>query len=283
MTRTATKWAAYLIAMSLVSPLVQAVELRQKTVAVFDRYVHLTENRMQGELEGGNPHSTFLWMDGLPAQRRDAVYGQLRQGEVVVERLKTLDAGKEIDVPDGIIHHWLGVVFIPGTTLKETMTLVQDYDRHAGIYKPEVLQSKLLEHNGNDYRIYLRLMKKKVITVVMNTEHDVRYFPVSATREYSRSYTTRIAQVEDPGEPTEKEKPVGNDGGFLWRLYSYWRFEEKDGGVYVQCEALSLTRSIPVLVSWLVKPFVTSIPRESLVHTLTSTRSALTRPRADAP
>ena len=126
-------------------------------------------------------------------------------------------------------------------------------------------------------------MKKKVITVVMNTEHDVRYFPVSATREHSRSYTTRIAQVEDPGEPTEKEKPVGNDGGFLWRLYSYWRFEEKDGGVYVQCEALSLTRSIPVLVSWLVKPFVTSIPRESLVHTLTSTRTALTRPREDGP
>jgi hypothetical protein len=221
-------------------------------------------------------------MDGLAAAQRDAQYGQLRQGQVLVEHLQTLDSGKEIEVPDGIIHHWLGVVFIPGTTLKETLALAQDYDHHSGIYKPEVVQSKLLAHNGNDFKIYLRLLKKKVITVVMNTEHEVHYFPVSATREHSRSYTTRIAQVEDPGESTEKEKPVGNDGGFLWRLYSYWRFEEKDGGVYVQCEAISLTRSIPVLVSWLVKPFVTSIPRESLVNTLSSTRTALTHRTASA-
>lgn len=283
MATKATRWAAFVIGLCLVSPQVQAVELKQETVAVFERYVLLTEARMQSEMESGTPEGAFLWMDGLPAGRRDAIYGQLRQGGVVVERLKTLDGGKEIEVPDGIIHHWVGVVFIPGGTLKETLARVKDYDRHASIYKPEVLQSKLLAHAGNDYKIYLRLMKKKVITVVMNTEHDVRYFPVNGTREYSRSYTTRIAQVEHPGESTEKEKPVGNDGGFLWRLYSYWRFEEKDGGVYVQCEAVSLTRSIPVLVSWLVKPFVTSIPRESLVNTLTSTRTALTLPPVNAP
>ena len=137
MTTTVARLAALVIGLSLVSAQVGAVELKQKTVAVFDRYVLLTEARMQGELAAGNAGGTFLWMDGLPAQRRDAVYGQLRQGEVVVEHLKTLDAGEEIKVPDGIIHHWLGVVFIPGTTLKETMTLVQDYDRHAASISPK--------------------------------------------------------------------------------------------------------------------------------------------------
>ncbi len=254
----------------------QAVELKQETVAAFERYVKLTEARMERELNGSQ---TFLWMDGLDGPRRDDLYARLRQSEIVVEHLETRDQGREVDIPDGKMHHWVGAVFIPGTTLKDTMLLIKDYDRHHLIYKPEVLESRKLSHKGNDYKIFLRLWKKKVLTVVLNTEHDVHYFPVSATRQRSRSYTTRIAEVEDPGEPTEKEKPVGNDGGFLWRLYSYWRFEEKDGGVYVQCEALSLTRSVPLLLRPIVNPFITGLPRESLRSTLSNTRNALQKRR----
>ena len=283
--KMACSYVGCLLLFVTLAPQAPAVELKKETLAAFDRYVLLTEDRIQSEL---NRQGTFLWMDGMTGPRREALYAQLRQGQIVIERLETLENGKQIDMPDGKMHHWLGAVFIPGTTLKDTLALVQDYDRHQSIYKPEVLQSKLLSHNGNDYKIFLRLWKKKVITVVMNTEHEVRYFPVSATREHSRSYTTRIAEVENPGEPTEREKPVGNDGGFLWRLYSYWRFEEKNGGVYVQCEALSLTRSVPLILRPLVNPFITGIPKESLMNTLTSTRMALLkRPaavlRAPAP
>jgi len=283
--KMACSYVGYLLLVVTLAPQAPAVELKKETVAAYEHYVLLTEARIQSELNGPR---TFLWMDGMTGPRREAVYAQLRQGQIVIERLETLENGKEIDTPGGKIHHWMGAVFIPGTTLKDALALVKDYDRHQSIYKPEVLQSKLLSHNGNDYKIFLRLWKKKVITVVMNTEHEVHYFPVSATREHSRSYTTRIAEVEDPGEPTEKEKPVGNDGGFLWRLYSYWRFEEKDGGVYVQCEALSLTRSVPLILRPLVNPFITGIPKESLMNTLTSTRTALLkRPaavfRAPAP
>ena len=102
----------------------------------------------------------------------------------------------------------------------------------------------------------------------------MRYFPLDATHCYSRSVATRIAEVVNPAQPDEHEKPVGHDGGFLWRLNSYWRFEEKDGGVYVEVESISLTRDIPMGLGWLIKPFVTSIPRESLQMTLGSTRSA---------
>ncbi|MGH9603729.1 MAG: hypothetical protein ACRD24_15220, partial [Terriglobales bacterium] len=225
-----------------------AVELKPKTVEAFDRYVRLSETRIQQEL---SKQGTFLWMDSVPQPQRDQVQARLRAGEIVIERLETFDGGQEIEVPDGLIHHWLGVVFIPGTTLKSTLALVQDYDTHAKVYKPDVLAAKLVSRNGNDFKIFLRLFKKKVITVVMNTEHEVRYFPVGAARIHSRSYTTRIAEVENPGKPDEHEKPVGNDGGFLWRLYSYWRFEEKAGGVFVQCEAISLTRGIPKLLAWL--------------------------------
>jgi hypothetical protein len=99
----------------------------------------------------------------------------------------------------------------------------------------------------------------------------------AADRARSRVYSTRIAQVEDPDTSEERELPVGNDGGYLWRLYTYWRFLERDGGTYIQCESISLTRDIPLGLGFIVGPFVTSIPRESLEFTLTTTRKALAR------
>ena len=193
-----------------------------------------------------------------------------------MERLKTRDSsGRVMEAPDGLIHHWMGAVFIPCVTLRQTLDLVQDYDHHQEIYLPEVVRSKLVSRNGNDFKIFYRLRKKKVITVTLDTDHDVHYFPVDATHAYSRSYTTRIQEVANADKPDEFEKPVGKDSGFLWRLYSYWRFEEKDGGVYVECESVSLTRDIPWIVSPLVKPFVTDIPKESLQMTMGSTRRAL--------
>jgi hypothetical protein len=138
-----------------------------------------------------------------------------------------------------------------------------------------VLDSKTLSHNGNDFRIYLRLMKKKVITVVLDTEHEVHYRQVDATRWASRSYSTRIAEVSNPGRRDERELAPDTGHGFLWRLDSYWRFEERDGGVYIECEAVSLTRDVPTGLGWLIEPIIRKLPRESLENTLRSTRNAI--------
>jgi hypothetical protein len=184
-------------------------------------------------------------------------------------------SGHPIEAPGGLIHDWMGAVFIPGATLRQVLDLVQDYDHHQTIYQPEVVRSRLIEHHGDDYKIYYRLRKKKVITITLNTDHDVRYFPVDSTHCHSRSVSTRIAEVVDADQRDEHEKPIGHDGGFLWRMNSYWRFEEKDNGVYVEVESVSLTRDIPIGFGWLIKPFVTSIPRESLLMTLGSTRTAV--------
>jgi hypothetical protein len=176
---------------------------------------------------------------------------------------------------DGMIHHWLGAIFIPGTTVPKALALVQDYNRHWETFKPEVVRSRLVSHSGNDFKIFYRLRKKKFITVTLNTDHDVHYVPLDSKRFHSSSRSTRIQEVEDADEAGEREKPVGTDNGFLWRLHSYWRFEEKDGGVYVECESISLSRSIHWAVAWFVKPFVTELPKESLESTLGSMRAAL--------
>lgn len=249
------------------------LELKPRTAEAYDRYVRMTDERNRAELAAGK---VFLKFDALPAAQRNLVEEDLRNGVVNVEPLATLDAtGKSIAAPDGMIHHWIGSVFIPGASVAQVLALVQDYENHAVVYKPEVLASRILQHDGSFYRVHFRFLKKKVLTVVLNTDHDVRYETLSDRRTVSRSFTTRIAEVENPGESDEREKPVGRDSGFMWRLDTWWRFEEREGGTFVQCESVSLSRSIPTGFGWIVGPFVKSIPKESLLFSLGTTRSTV--------
>ena len=252
----------------------EAADLKPEAVQGFDRYVRLSEERMQTELR---PGTAFLWVDGLPDARRNDVHARLQRGEVVSARLETRDVAGPIHLPGAMIHHWVGTVFIPGVSLQQVLTLLQDYDHHSIYFSPEVSRSRTLEHAGDDFKVYFRLTRKKIITVVLDTEYEVHYQRLDANRAQSRSYSTRIVEIEHPGESAERSLPIGNDHGFLWRLYSYWRFSEADHGVYVQCEAISLTRDIPTGLNWLIAPFIESIPRESLEFTLRSTRAGVMR------
>jgi hypothetical protein len=166
-------------------------------------------------------------------------------------------------------------VFVPGASLDQAVALLQDYDRHAVVYAPAVAGSKVLARDGDSYRVSLRFFMKKVITVVVDGEHHARFTRLGPDRAHSRVVSTRLNEVEDPDTPRERLKPEGRDGGYLWRINSYWRFLERDGGTYIQCETMTLSRRIPRGLGWLVGPFVTSIPKDSLEFTLTTTRRTL--------
>jgi hypothetical protein len=166
-------------------------------------------------------------------------------------------------------------VFVPGGTTADAVALLKDYDRHHEIFQPAVQRSRVLSQDGDAFSVYLRFFMKKVLAVTLNSDHDARFTTVSPQRVHSRIVSTRIQEVKEAGTASEHELPVGRDGGFLWRINSYWRFDERDGGVYVQCESVSLSRGIPLGFGWLIGPFVTSIPRESLTFTLETTRKVL--------
>jgi hypothetical protein len=242
------------------------VQLKPQTVQAFDTHVRDAEAEMERTLHGNGP---FLWCDLIPERAQ-----KIRQGHIVAQ----FWSGRgPVKVPSGLIHDWIGAVFIPGTTVEETLALIQDYDNHKNIYKPEVIDSALKSHEGNDFKIYLRLLKKKIITVVLDTDHDVHYLSLDRTRWFCRSQTTRIAEVEDAGSPKERVLPPDTGYGFLWRLYSYWRFQENDSGVYAECRAISLTRDVPFGLGWIIEPIIQNLPRESLINTLEATRQALLR------
>ena len=255
-------------AVALASVSLSAAELQPRTVAAFDHYVQASEVQMRS--------ASFLWIDGLTEAERQQKRSELGKGLVVMQRLEVKEAGKEIEIPSGLVHHWIGAVFVPGATVDKAVSLMQDYNRHADIFKPAITRSAITNRSGDLFHVALRFHMKKIITVVVNTDNEARFTRLGVDRVQSRIISQRIVEVEDADTPGEQEKPVGQDGGYLWRLYTYWHFLERDGGTYVQCEAISLTRSIPLGFRWLIGPFVTSIPRESLEFTLDTVRKTLT-------
>lgn len=244
------------------------VSLEPQTLNAFEAYIRQAETEMEQTLRG---NAAFLWSEQAPERAQD-----VGRGKVVAQ----FWSGRgPVAVPSGLIHDWIAAAFIPDSTIRETFAVIQDYDNHKNIYKPEVVDSKLIRRDENDFQIYLRLLKKKIITVVLDTDHEVHYRPVDRemdrTRWVCRSYTTRIAEVENAGSRDERILQPDTGYGFLWRLYSYWRFEERAGGVVAECRAISLTRDVPFGLGWALEPIIQKLPKESLINTLEATRQAV--------
>jgi hypothetical protein len=234
--------------------------LTPETARAFDGYV----KRREAEIARRQEPAGALWCLENSACRQPAKQGVYVEGQ----------GGRGLaEIKGGLVHDWQGATFIPGATLDQTLTLMRNYANHQKLFAPEVMESKTLDVQGDRYKVFMKLRKKKILTVVLNTEYDVVYQKVGAKKAFSRSYSTKVAEVEDG-----REYPVGDDHGFMWRLNAYWRFEERDGGVYVECETISLSRPVPFMLTSIMAPILKQLPRESLEKTLSAVRGALAKP-----
>jgi hypothetical protein len=256
-----------------------AAGLQSAAAKAFDDYISKTEARMAEELLHS---SNFLWIDRLSAEERGQAYEDLRAGQVAVENARGAKTNGALPVPGGLIHDWEGIVFIPGVSLDEALALLKDYDHDDDYFSPDVIRSKLLARDSDNFKVYLRLKRKYVVTAVFDTEYDIRYAKLNDTRAVSQSRSTRIEEIEYAGQSNEQTIAAADNHGYLWRLNSYWRFEQANGGVFIQCEAVSLSRDVPEGLGWAVKPFIEQIPRESLRSTLQAARAALLNKHATA-
>lgn len=240
------------------------VQLKAQTLGAFEAYVREAETAMEETLHRSG---SFLWSDFEPERAR-----QVRGGKIVAQ----FWLGREpVKVPNGLVHDWIAAAFIPDSTVEDVLAIIQNYDNHKNFYKPDVIESKLVSRRGNHFHIYLRLLKKRILTVVLDTDHDVNYRALDRARWVCRSQTTRIAEVENAGKPEERVLPPDTGHGFLWRLNSYWRFQPREAGVVVECRAISLTREVPFGLGWAIEPIIQKLPRESLINTLEATRRAV--------
>lgn len=261
----------------LASTLMLAAEigatLQPKTVQAWNAYLQWAEQKVQRELSNSG---AFLIQDHLPPDKAASVRRALQAGEIVVERMTgVVPAGTRFHIEDGTIHHWWGAILVSNVTLDRMIQFLQDYDHHAGRFA-DVERSRILSRDGQHFRVYLRLRRSAaLVTAYFDTEEDCFYRQLGAKRFYSYSNATKISELADAGTAREREKPPGEDRGFLWRLVSWWRIEETDHGVVVEVESASLSRDIPTLVLLIpgVSSYINSIPKESIKSILTSIRT----------
>jgi hypothetical protein len=257
------------LAIGMAGSPVRGAELQKKTLTAWDEYVRLTEERITKEL---NSSAGFLAQDFQAVPKAQMERDAALSGQILVEKMKTLNPrGRKIKVPAGSLHHWRGSVFIPDVDLETVLAQVR-YPAQQEDLQEDVLESRILEESGDSLRIYLKLVRSKIVTVTYNTEHAIEYQRHGEGLASSRSIATKIAELEDAGTTSEREKPEGKDHGFLWKLNSYWRYQQVDGGVLVECESLTLSRGVPVILAPFVKPIITGVARESMQRTLSSMR-----------
>ena len=240
-----------LFALPLLFVTIPFAHLTPEATAAFDGYVQQAEARMMSDpirdpaLRGGEP-------------RVEAEY-----------------AARGVNAPGAMVQDWVGTMFLPGATLSQVQSVLRDYANYKNYYRPKVIESQQLARTGDDYEVFLRLYEEHILTVVLNVNYHIRYQMPDAQHLTVTSHSTRIAEVKDPDRSYTDEAPVGDDSGFLWRLNSYWHFTAADGGVYAQCEAISLSRDVPLAFGWMLKGFLENFPKESMVNTLRGTSSAV--------
>ena len=244
-----------------------APALAQPTPAAstgFDTYVHTLENRLDQQ-----HHSSLAVLAHLTTPQAD---GRLRNGEFLVENL-TPTSGPEL--PGALLFHWRDTAFVARARAADFERLLRDFPNYPKVFAPQVLQSTILSQDGDHLQARMRVRQHHVITVVLDTTYEVTFGRLDPTRGYSLSRSTQITEIDGAGTPSEHALEPTKAHGFMWRLNTYWSWEERDGGLYIQIESVSLTRSIPAGLGWAIRPFVESIPRESLEFTLASAAHAL--------
>jgi hypothetical protein len=234
-------------------------------VSAFNTYVGALESRLAQQHRSP---SGFLAPADAQGEER------LRRGELIVENLTPANGA---DLPGAMLRHWRGTAYVPGATATDFERLMKDFNAYPQHYTPQVLTAKVLSRQGDHFQVVMRVRQKHIITVVMDTSYDVNFARLDARHGFSTSRSTQISEIDSPGAPGERVLASGQEHGFLWRLNTYWSYEERDNGLYMQIESVTLTRSIPRGLGWAVGPFVESVPRESLQFTLQSTYNALRR------
>lgn len=230
-------------------------------LTAFSSYVHAVESRLALQHES---QSAFL-APVAPVQQSDT---SLRRGQVIIEQ-RTPSGGMVL--PGALLHHWRATAFVPGGTAAEFARLLRNVDAYPVDFSPQVLQARVLRDDGDHLQAWMRVRQHHVIAVEMDTTYEVTFGRLDDQHGYSISRSTQISELDTNGRAVG----TGQDHGFLWRQNTYWSYEQRDGGLYIQVESISLTRSIPTGLGWVVGPFIESVPRQSLEFTLRSACAAL--------
>ena len=263
LTARVTRALLLVLAAGMTASPAAAAPPESRTLAAWQTYVGLTEARIRRELD--SPRG-FLASDFT--SDRDELRRQVMRGSILLGRVTTRDdQGREIDIPGGTLQHWRGAVFLPGITLRPLLDALRHPPEH-GPFPQDVLAMRVEHRDADALDMFIRVSRSSIVTVTYDTEHRVEFRPRDPARASTRSVATRITEVDGAGSPAERALGPADDHGYLWRMNSYWRYEQVEGGVIAEMESLTLSRKVPSAVRFLVDPIVDRIARESVERTL---------------
>jgi len=242
-----------------------AAELEARTLAAYER--HLTAVSEAFTRRTGS--TTFLDMDTPEALAR------MRKGEILLAP----GTGDGItDIPNGLIHHWRAAAFIPSVTLERLLMVAQDYSGYADMFT-WVTASQLVDRQGDRFRSFFRVRRRSgVVTGVIDVWMVTDYRRIESDRAVSTAAAECVRQVEHAGEPSEKRLRPGTGSGYIWRADALSKYLARDGGVYVELDALGLSRGYPPLLGWVVEPVARRLGRESAAESVNQLRAAAINP-----
>ena len=227
-----------------------AAELNQQSLTAWEKYVATAKANMQERLMGKSP---FLWVDEDPMTRR-----RVNSGEIVIT---PVGSTHPLSVPRGLIHHWVGAVFIPGARIKDLDNVVGDYSKYSEIYRPTLIKTELLDSNGDEQKISIIWVQRALlVTAAFYTELDSNYVALNSRQGYMNIYATRVQQIEHYGQRDELRLAPDEGSGYVWRLATFARFEERNGGLYLELEVVALSREFSGATRFLLQRYLVAYP-----------------------
>jgi len=182
-----------------------------------------------------------------------------------------------LSVPDGLIHHWIGMAFIRGARLSGADAVARDYSSYSKIYT-NVVSAKVLSQKGDSYRVLIRLKEGEAgINAVLDVRSAVDYRTLGTGAITAVSRSEEIRQVENAGRPDETLLPAGRDDGYLWRAHTFTYFIAEPEGVFVVMETLGLSRRFPRGFGWIIEPIARRLGRKSVEGSLNEFAGAIRR------
>jgi hypothetical protein len=256
-----------ILSLLLAPALANAAELKPVTLQTWNACVNAQRIRMQERASGQAP---FLWVD-----EDGDLDKRVRAGEILVE---PVDGDSPHTVPGGLIHDWMGAVFVPKARLYDVMGVLDDYKRYPEIYRPLVVKANVIEQANENKKVDLLMVQKALsVTCAVETDDEVRIAKVGNDRIFSLSTSVRAQEIADYGKPSQHALPEDHGPGYVWRTFNITRLEQRDDGVYVELEMLALSRGIPAVLRWLIQPLTERLPRDILQATLEDTRDAVSQ------
>ncbi|MDQ2944740.1 MAG: hypothetical protein M3Y27_02130 [Acidobacteriota bacterium] len=254
-----------------------AEAVRPETLTAWEEYLHELEQQRTERQQAG----CYLWIACSPDLKQAVLAGQ-----IVVKPVNAAMSGTDTTrVSGGELRHTFGGMFLKGETAARIRAVLDDYPHYPEIYGPEIVTARVLSEDkeGQGQKIFLRLRKHFVITVVLNMKCRNHWTTPDPTHSIEHTTASYIGEAKDPEHPDAGDRTPEEGRGFLWRYESYWRLQETREGVFVEHETISLSRRPPASLRFILRPILQRLPQEAMNKSMRATQASLIqKPKAAA-